>query len=395
MSAKPWTLVAPDWAHMDTIWRSPLPFVLWPVLGKTVLDYWLDEAVRVGVPSVTIEAIDRPHLLRRWLDQRDLWSRTIQIQSQPVGEDASERVLMDHLPGRTEAGPPDGARSLLLHWYRLQVEALQQRKSEIVCLDHEVQPGVWAGPGARIDQGAVLTAPCWIGSYARVGANCRVGPDAFIGPGAYLDEDVEAAESVVCADTYVGSHTSLNKMAAQGGLLLDFEKGLAVEVADPFVIGHINGSPAAPSSGERLLAAIVGPPLEVLAWIAAKGRQASKTMVQLGRSQQVPLVNYPAGPLCFRRAAWMRQVAKGRMRLCGVLPRTSEEWGRLPAEARSALEHAPTGVFALSDLYQCHSPADADEWTHALFQAGCADGAKRQLTRRRIVDIALTTPVSL
>ena len=82
------------------------------------------------------------------------------------------------------------------------------------------------------------------------------------------------------------------------------------------------------------------------------------------------------------------------MRLAGVLPRRASDWDRLPAEARSALEQAPVGVFALSDLYQCHSPQQADEWTHALFQVGFADGTGRALTRKNIVKIALTSPVS-
>ena len=83
------------------------------------------------------------------------------------------------------------------------------------------------------------------------------------------------------------------------------------------------------------------------------------------------------------------------MCLAGVLPRSASDWERLPAEARSALEQAPVGVFALSDLYQCHSPRQADEWTHALFQAGSADGKGRALTRKNLVKIALTTPVSV
>ena len=76
----------------------------------------------------------------------------------------------------------------------------------------------------------------------------------------------------------------------------------------------------------------------------------------------------------------------------GILPRTSLEWDELPVEVRSALEPAPVGVFSLADLYQCHSPSEPDEWTHALFQAGAAKGAGRKLVRNSLLKIALTTP---
>ena len=46
---KTWHLVVPEWSEYDTIWHSPLPFVLWPVCEKTLLTYWLDEAVRRGI----------------------------------------------------------------------------------------------------------------------------------------------------------------------------------------------------------------------------------------------------------------------------------------------------------------------------------------------------------
>ena len=65
---KAWHLIVPEWAEFDTIWHSPLPFVLWPVCEKPLLTYWLDEAVRQGISSVSIEAVDRPHLIRRWLE---------------------------------------------------------------------------------------------------------------------------------------------------------------------------------------------------------------------------------------------------------------------------------------------------------------------------------------
>lgn len=386
-----WTLVAPDWAHLDTAWRSPLPFVLWPVCDKTLLGFWLDEAVRRGIGTVRVEAADRPHLVRGWLDQRDLWSRAIEVNSQPKADDTGQRILMHGLPGADPATPSEAPASLLRRWYELQVEALERRDRGSVHLDREIREGIWAGPGARIDASAVLTAPCRIGAAARVGPGCRLGPGAFVGEGAFLDEDVEVRESIVCADTYVGAHTSLERKAAQGGLLLDLASGAAVEIADEFVLRSVRPCPRRPGVAERLLAGALAPLLEVWARAAAGGRAPTLLQAQLARNTEVALPVHARGPLCLRRASWLREVAAGRMRLSGVLPRGAADWDRLAPEVRTTLAQAPVGVFALSDLYQCHSAEDADEWTHAVFQAGSVDG--QALARRNLLRIAMTTPM--
>ena len=387
-----WHLIAPDWASLDTIWRSPQPFLLWPVCEKPLLSYWLDAAVRAGVESVSIEAVDRPHLVRRWLDKRDMWSRSIEVHSNPGGGEGRACFFLDRLPSTEEKPSVHCAKELMEHWYQLQVEALRRRASGMVHLDHECQPGIWFGPGAGAAADVIFTPPCWVGSHARIGPGCRIGPHAFIGAGVFLDEDVEVEESIVCADTYVGSHTSLKRMAAQGGLLMDFERGIGVEVVDEFVLAPIGSSPSAPPWFERLFVALLGIPLEWIARLINRGTGPVETTVQTGRFQSVKLRTYARGPLCLRRSGWLRQVAAGKLRLVGVLPRSAEDWESLSPDACSALEQAPVGVFALSDLYHCHSASQPDEWMHAAFQAGAANGVGQRMARKSLLRIALTTP---
>lgn len=388
-----WHLIAPDWAPLDTIWRSPRPFLLWPVCEKPLLSYWLDEAVRQGVSSVSIEAVDRPHLVRQWLDQRDLWSRSIEVLAQPGGGGGKDVFLLQGLPGAESPVSLLSGKDLMNHWYGLQVEALRRRSSGMVHLDHEYRPGIWFGPGARAAANAVFTPPCWVGSHASIGPGCRIGPNAFVGRGVFLDGDVEVVESVVCADTYVGSHTTLKRMAAQGGLLMDLERGVSVEVVDEFVLAPLGAATSSPSWAERLLATLAAGPLEWLARLRNRGIPPAETTALLPRARSIALRTYAAGPLCLRRAAWLRHVAAGKMRIVGVLPRRPDDWAELSPETRSALEQAPAGVFALSDLYHCHSASQPDEWMHALFQAGAADAAGQRLARKALLIIAFTTPL--
>jgi hypothetical protein len=208
----------------------------------------------------------------------------------------------------------------------------------------------------------------------------------------FLDGDVEVSEAIVCAETYVGSHTTLKRMAAQGGLLMDFERGVGIEIADDFVLSSLGAGNAKSSWADRIVAALVACPLEWLARRVNGGNPPVVSDMVLGRSRTLTLPTYTSGPLCLRRSPWLRQVAAGNLRLTGVLPRGEKDWQALPPEAQSALKDAPVGVFALSDLYGCHSPDEPDEWIHAVFQAGASNGAGRRLAKKSLFKIAMSTP---
>lgn len=392
---KSWHLVAPEWEVLDTIWRSPLPFLLWPVCEKPLLTYWLDEAVRQGIPSVSIEAVDRPHLVRQWLDGTALWSRSIEVMAQPGGGDGRESILILGLPSQENLSTVETPKELMQRWYDLQEEALKRRSSGMIHLDHEYQPGVWFGPGVRASEDVIFIPPCWVGSHVKIEPGCRIGPHAFLGAGAFLDEDVEVVESIVCADTYVGSHITLNRMAAQGGLLMDFERGVGVEVLDGFVLSSTDSSSVYPSLLERIIAFILIAPLTWLARIINQGVPPVEMICQLSRSQSVCLRTYAKGPLCLRRSSWLQMVVEGKMKIFGVLPRTEEDWKKLSPEAHSALDQASVGVFALSDLYGCHSPNEPDEWMHAVFQAGNPAGSSHRDGWSQLFKIVFINPVKL
>jgi hypothetical protein len=130
-----------------------------------------------------------------------------------------------------------------------------------------------------------------------------------------------------------------------------------------------------------------------MARLVSRGRPCLEETVRVGRSRQIRLRTYPRGPLCLRRAAWLGHVASGTLRLGGVLPRTESAWAELPAEARAALEGSVPGVFALSDLYACHSPSAPEEWVHALYQASSPGGAGSRLVASSLFRLALLSPV--
>lgn len=385
-------LAAPDWAAWDVARGSADPFVLWPVCGKPLLGWWLDEAVRRGVERVEIFSPDRPHRVRSWLDEGNLWSREIEVFSHPPGE-ALTGTIHDggSLPGQPiQESRVESSRALLDRWVNLHRQALADRDSQAVHLDREVRPGVWIGPGAKVDPSARLEAPCWVGAYGRVGPGCVVGPDAFVDAGAFLDEDVEVTESIVCADTYTGRHTSLKGVVVEGGLLIDRAGGHAVSVEDRFVLSSLHPS-GKPGFGTRAFGLALWLLLAPLAAVAG-GQWRDPKRVGDRRRGWLELHERSKGPLLIRRASWFRAVAAGHLRILGPLPRSEEDWARVPADARAVLEDAFAGVFSLADLHGCHSAAEDDEWMHAVYQLASPGGEGSRQTFWSILRIAFTNP---
>lgn len=387
-----WYLVAPDWAALDTVWKNPLPFVLWPVCGKPLLAYWLDEALHRGAESITVCATDRPHLIRAWLDLGDYWSKKIVVASGEPPTDG-EVHRMDGLPGASSPVAVAGGQYLLEHWFSLHRGVLASRGTGGLLIDREISPGIWAAPGASIHPSAKLTPPCWIGPRARVGQGCRLGPDVFVAGRAVIDDDVEAVEAVVCQDTYIGRHTRLEQSVAQGGLLINWKFGVAVNIVDDFILADIGPEKIRPGAGERLLAMLLWLPCVLAGMALNAGKAPSEKAVLFARGRTLRLATWSRGPLILRRARWLGAVAAGHLRLVGVLPRSESEWNTLPPEMRALLESSPPGVLALSDLHGCHDPAEPDEWMHAVYQAGAHDGAGRQQALRAALTIALKTPL--
>jgi hypothetical protein len=389
-----WLLVSPDWEALDTVWKQPLPFILWPVCGKPLLAYWLNEALRGNADSITVLTQDRPHLVRAWLEKGDYWSREIKVISNERSATWDESHQMDSLPGTRCSGEVTDGRELLERWFTLHAPALNLRETGELVIDRELSPGVWMGPGATIHPSAKLVAPCWIGPRARIGARCRLGPNVYVSNRAVLDIDVEASEAIVCADTYVGRHTNLHKSAAQGGLLLNWKLGVSARIVEEFILADLSSRANRPRFWERLLAALLRGIAAVPARLLNSGRRPAVKSVASGDGKRFTLRTWPSGPLLLRREQWLQSVVAGRLKLFGVLPRSDADWEAVPPEIRALLQNASAGVFALSDLYNCHDPTEPDEWLHAAYQAGAPKGLGKKQTRRAALNIALKTPLS-
>jgi hypothetical protein len=374
-------LVAPDFAALDTAGRRSDPAVLWPVGGQPFAAHWMDYAVRLGCKRVTLHAVDRPAEVRASLGSGAAWSLQLEIVS---GAAPAEAIAMVGLPGELSPTAPTTPAELLEWWFALNTRWLAGRDPQGVSIDHFRQGG-WIGPRARIHPSALLTAPFWIGAGTEIGADCRIGPDALVGPGCLLEKDIHLENSLVLPRTFLGPHLDLRARIVDGGTVLDRATGTRVAIADKFIASTLGSDGERVSWHERLLAAVLWLPAVLLALGAGAPVQRS---VRLPGGKRLSLDTRPRGPLLARRSAWLGQVIAGRLRLVGILPR--EVVADVLPENRRLLEDALPGVFALSDVHGVHSPDDAEESVHAIYQVTMpeSDG----LVRKSLLRLCLVCP---
>ncbi len=371
-------LFLPDWSFLDQLWKSHLPIALWPVGKQPLLFHWMDWAVRQGIATVEIATADRPAEIRQSLGSGHYWSREVKVTSLRVSEPPDEHFL--HVKGlpEGEAKTPADARQLLQQWWQWNVEWLDQPRPDGPRLEKEHIKGVWIEPGVRIHPTAQLTPPVWIGTRSEIGKSCRIGPYALIGSKCVVDEDVVITQSMLQAGSYAGRHIALQHMIADGGILLDTNKGIRVDIPEAFVLSRPDDLDPPPSWLSRSLAGMVWLLLALPA-LTLRGATVVRPGVVLANGDIINVAEGSRGPLLLRRWSWLPQIIRGRFHWFGVLPRSAEALMSVPAETGQRIHHARTGIFSLADVHGVHHPNHEEEWVHAAYQALADTGEMRKM----------------
>lgn len=384
-------LFVPDWSELDTLRKSPLPFGLWPVGPQPLLHHWMDWAVRSQFTHVEIRTADRPAEIRENLDGGHYWSRPVTVLSAQSDASPLEReTVVTGLPGMKGA-VPESPHDLIHHWWKLNQSWLQAFPPDGPRLEAEVAERCWAGPRSRIHPSAELRGPVWLGAGVEIGPRCRIGPGVLIGRRSVIDADVEMSESLLLADGYAGSHIGLERKIADGGILLDVERGVRVDIAENFILSRPSGSEPPPGAFSRGLAAL-GLVLLALPALVRRGIGQRREGILLPSGDQVELVTGTQGPLIFRRWSWLWQVVTGRMHWFGTLPRTASDLEHVPEETAERIRASRVGVFSLADAHGVHDPQDENEWVHAAYQALGDPREVRRLLMKKGFQLWFQTP---
>jgi NDP-sugar pyrophosphorylase family protein len=118
---------------------------------------------------------------------------------------------------------------------RLVVDGLTS-KCRLRSQGTESRPGVWMDEGAQIHRDARIVAPVFIGRGARVSEQCLVTRCSSIESNSHIDYGTVVEDSSILPNSYVGIGLDLSHSIVDGNNLLNLERGVTLEIADPCVI---------------------------------------------------------------------------------------------------------------------------------------------------------------
>src|SRR5438132_1635125 len=155
-----------------------------PVLGKSLVEYWLEHLVTLGATHVCILASDRPEQVRALVGNGARWGLSVAVHPELRELTASEArtkyrledpsawlaapndtQVMDHLPAAPELPLLDSYADLVAALGAWMPQAVTPERIGM----HELKPGVWVGMHVHISPNAELLAPCWLGDHVYVG----------------------------------------------------------------------------------------------------------------------------------------------------------------------------------------------------------------------------------
>jgi anti-anti-sigma factor len=244
-------LICPGRRPAVALLAESYPLVLAPLLGKCLVEYWIEYLVALGVREILIVASDRAAQVRALVGDGTRWGLPIAVTAEKhelTVEQAAEKygtpsdalpevvVLMDHLPGRPGLH--------IFENYAVWFAGLQAWMPRAQALERigqcEVQPGIWVGLRARIDPAARLLAPCWLGNYVWVKGAAVIGPGAILENGVVVAAGAHVVQSVIGPATFVGTKTRVENSIADCHTLINWTTNSCLRVPDAFWLSSLS-----------------------------------------------------------------------------------------------------------------------------------------------------------
>lgn len=117
-------------------------------------------------------------------------------------------------------------------------------RNQIVPAGTQLRPGVWAGPGSRIERGARIVAPAYIGAHAKIRTRTVITRGTSVERYAQVDCGTVVEDSSVLPFCYVGAGLELAHSVAGFHHLAHLRRQVEVEVPDPRLLGMHAQRPA-------------------------------------------------------------------------------------------------------------------------------------------------------
>jgi carbonic anhydrase/acetyltransferase-like protein (isoleucine patch superfamily) len=107
-------------------------------------------------------------------------------------------------------------------------------------LGREVKPGVWLANGARIQKGARLVAPCYVGAYARVRSAAVITRGSAVEHHAEVDCGTVVEAANILPLSYVGAGLDVCHAVVGYCRMAPLRRPVEVEITDPRLVSVAN-----------------------------------------------------------------------------------------------------------------------------------------------------------
>ena len=375
------------------------PLAAAAVLGRTVIEHWLDALAAQGLKHAWVLASDRPHHLRALVGDGARWGIQVEVipqnreltsdearlwqgrESAPPAGTPRRIILMDTLPGL----PDFPLFATYASWYAAVTAFAPHALTPGRIGIREVQPGIWIGLHARIAASARLEAPCWIGQGVVIAEDASIGPGAVVEDHVAVERGARVHQSIVGPNTFVGQNISLQNSLAHGSTLVNWQNNSCLRVPDAvFLCSLSERRPAYDGSGLTgrtlaLGAMLCTAPVASLVMLLSLIRGENPLRRCLGVRPQRDVLDHSLRTFAYYELTggsnWLKRwpqfwsVARGDLRWVGNRPLRPTQALTLAHDFERLWLSAPVGLVSLADAHGCTDGLSDEVCGHASYYA--------------------------
>ncbi len=258
----------------------------WPVVGKTVLQRWIERVRELGVGMVSVvnrdaqpparildwtkEGVDRILLIVSGAYAEIDFSDLIHFHQQeqrritrvfdklgPLGISLLDRSAVLRKEGRKGEGLQSSrydfsgyvSRLSSTMAYRQLVEDALEGRCGIQPAGLQADDKVWVDPSAFVDPSARLRGPCYIGANTRINAGVVVTGYSSVESNCEIDIGTSLDHACVLPNTYLAPGLHVKNSVVDGSRLEHLDHGVIVDLQATGLASRRWSSPSAASAG--------------------------------------------------------------------------------------------------------------------------------------------------
>ena len=258
----------------------------WPVVGKTVLQRWIERVRELGVGMVSVvnrdaqpparildwtkEGVDRILLIVSGAYAEIDFSDLIHFHQQeqrritrvfdklgPLGISLLDRSAVLRKEGRKGEGLQSSrydfsgyvSRLSSTMAYRQLVEDALEGRCGIQPAGLQADDKVWVDPSAFVDPSAKLQGPCYIGANTRINAGVVVTGYSSVESNCEIDIGTSLDHACVLPNTYLAPGLHVKNSVVDGSRLEHLDHGVIVDLQATGLASRRWSSPSAASAG--------------------------------------------------------------------------------------------------------------------------------------------------